>query len=204
LRAARRRRPDHYGACGASCGCSAARSTRTLDITTNDITMVADNQDDADALYRAIGFIVVQWGQAEQTLDMIVAMLYRELGGKRLAKRLPKMLETKLSFSEACFSEISSLATFRSEADILIAEFRRLSQTRHDLIHGAVTSLTPKDNAFLFAKLDIEDDLHHVRDVQLRAAHFPKLADDLVKLGRSAMSLAQKLLKALPSYEGGE
>jgi len=35
-----------------------------------------------DALYKAVGFVVVQWGQAEQSLDMIVAMLFQNLGGK--------------------------------------------------------------------------------------------------------------------------
>jgi hypothetical protein len=42
---------------------------------------------DMDALFRAIGFVVVQWGQAEQSLDLLVAALFQECGGKPLAKK---------------------------------------------------------------------------------------------------------------------
>jgi hypothetical protein len=112
------------------------------------------DDDELDALFKAVGFVVVQWGQSEQSLDMLVAMIYQQLGGKRFAKRLPKMLATKLDFLHKCFSNIVALAPFKAEAGKLIADFGRLSDRRHDLIHGAVASLSSQNGAFLPTRTD--------------------------------------------------
>ena len=46
---------------------------------------------DLESLFIAVGFIVIQWGQAEQALDLIVSSLSHAYPGKK-AKRLPVML----------------------------------------------------------------------------------------------------------------
>ena len=147
---------------------------------------------------RFIGFVVVQWGQSEQSLDMLVAMIYQQLGGKRFAKRLPKMLATKLDFLHKCFSNIVALAPFKAEAGKLIADFGRLSDRRHDLIHGAVASLSSQNGAFLFAKLDIENDFHRVREFRFESTEFPALTKDLIDLGANATALARKVWDLVP------
>jgi hypothetical protein len=38
------------------------------------------DDDELDALFQAVGFVVVQWGQAEQSLDLATAVLYQRLG----------------------------------------------------------------------------------------------------------------------------
>jgi hypothetical protein len=48
------------------------------------------DDDELDSLFKAVGFVVVQWGQAEQSLELATGILYGELNGKPLAKRLPK------------------------------------------------------------------------------------------------------------------
>jgi hypothetical protein len=147
--------------------------------------------EELDSLFKAVGFVVVQWGQAEQSLDMLVAMIYQQLGGKQFAKRLPKMLSTKLKFLTECLSKISVLAPFRADGDALVADFQRLSDRRNDLIHGAIASLSPHNGAFVFAKLDIEDDLHRVREFRFESSEFPVLTKDLIDLGAHATSLAR-------------
>ena len=150
---------------------------------------------DMDALFRAIGFVVVQWGQAEQSLDLLVAALFQECGGKRLAKknRMPVMLAPKLEFVRKCISQLPKLAPFNEEGLALVGSFDRLSQKRHDLIHGAVASLSPVDDAFSFVKLDVKDNFHHAREVRLEASEFPVLTKDLVRLGADATALARKV-----------
>lgn len=49
-------------------------------------------------LYTAVGFVVVQWGQAEQSLDLAVSTLYQYYKGASYAKRMPRMLAHKLKF----------------------------------------------------------------------------------------------------------
>jgi len=151
--------------------------------------------DDAElnALFQAVGFVVIQWGQAEQSLDLATGILYQNLGGKLLAKKLPKMLETKLEFIEKCLAKLPTLTQFRADGTALIADFRSLSDTRHDLIHGAIASVSPKDGGFEFLKLDFKDNNHVVRKCHLKGEDFPKLTKDLLDLGSRATTFARRL-----------
>lgn len=154
---------------------------------------ISYDDDELDSLFKAVGFVVVQWGQAEQSLELATAILYQNLGGKPLAKRLPKMLETKLEFIEKCLAKIPSLAHVRVEGQALIADFRTLSAQRHNLIHGAIASVNAIDGGFAFMKLDIEGDKHVVREFRFEGTEFPKLTKDLINLGARATKFARKL-----------
>lgn len=151
------------------------------------------DDDELDALFKAVGFVVVQWGQAEQSLELATAILYQNLGGKPLAKRLPKMLETKLEFVSKCLVKLPRLAHLRADGDALVAGFRKLSVKRHDLIHGAIASVTATDGGFSFAKLDIQNDKHVVREFRLEGSDFPELTKDLIDLGDRATTFARRL-----------
>src|SRR4051812_45858239 len=96
------------------------------------------DDEELDSLFRAVGFVVVQWGQAEQSLEMIVAMLYQNLGGKPLTKRIPVLLTPKLDFVRKCLTNIPTLHQFKTEGEGLTQKFEEISQKRHDLIHGAI------------------------------------------------------------------
>ncbi len=149
--------------------------------------------DELDALFKAVGFVVVQWGQAEQSLDLATAILFQNLGGRPLAKRLPKMLETKLEFVEKCLANLSSLESVRADGEILVADFRNLSGKRHDLIHGAITSVSATNGGFAFMKLDIQSNRHVVREFRFEGAEYPKLTKDLIDLGARTNTFARKL-----------
>jgi len=151
------------------------------------------DDDELDALFKAVGFVVIQWGQAEQSLEMIVAMLYQSLGGKPLTNRIPVLLTPKLEFVEKCLTSLPPLHQFKSEGDALIRKFEELSQRRHDLIHGAVASLSIEDGGFSFIKLDVKDGFHVARPVRFESSEFPKLTKDLIDLGAASTALAKKL-----------
>lgn len=146
-----------------------------------------------DELYKAVGFVVVQWGQAEQSLDLIVAMLYQNLGGKPLAKRIPVMLTPKLDYVRKCLSHIPPLQKFRSDGEALISKFEGLSQKRHDLIHGAIANLSPEQGAFRFAKFDVKGNYHVVREFRFESTEFPRLTKNLINLSAAATALGWKL-----------
>jgi hypothetical protein len=147
------------------------------------------------SLYQAIGFIVIQWGQAEQSLDLLVAAIYRGHGGRPFAKKrqIPRALTDKLKFIRKCFRNIDALAPYRSEGNALLSELQRLSPIRNDLIHGAITKLESVNDGFEFAKLDIEGEIHVLRDFRFESSTFPDLAKDLVCLGNRAALLANKI-----------
>ena len=153
----------------------------------------AYDDDELNALFQAVGFVVVQWGQAEQSLDLATGILYQNLGGKPLAKKLPKMLETKLEFIERCLAKLPTLTQLRADGAALVADFRSLSDTRHDLIHGAIASVSPKDGGFDFMKLDLKDNNHVVREFRFEGEDFPKLTKDLIDLGSRSTAFARRL-----------
>ena len=158
--------------------------------------MTPAKPDDSDALYSAVGFVVVQWGIAEQLLDGVVAMLYHSFGGRTLAKRLPKQLEVKLKFVRKCVTTNPDLAPFAVKIASVADTFERLSSLRHDLIHGAIASLTAEGGmVFKFQKLDFMDPhMHRLRVVRFDAADFPKLTEDLVDLGSLTGEVAKELI----------
>ncbi len=157
--------------------------------------MTQSEQDDKDleSLFNLVGFVVVQWGQAEQSLDLIVAMLYQDFGGNKFVKRLPKMLSTKISFIRKCLEEIPELAIFQNPIDDVITEFERLSSIRHDFIHGAIADTVPENGAFKFVKLDFEKEIHVLRDFSVNGSHVPKLRAELIKLGADTINVAKSI-----------
>jgi hypothetical protein len=157
---------------------------------------------DLDTIAKAFGLVVIQWGQAEQSLDLIVALLWHSFESREHAKKIPFMLGSKLEFLRKCFQSVDALYQFRKDAESLLTEFERLSSIRHDLIHGAVTSVAPVDGHFILAKLDVHDGYHHVREVRVSLAAYPQLVDELVALGRRAHELGALIFEHVKKMEG--
>jgi hypothetical protein len=119
--------------------------------------------------------------------------LFREFDGKRFAKRMPKMLETKLEFMGKCVSNTAELSQFQQQCDSLIDKFTRLSTTRHKLVHGAITSTSPNEDGFEFLKLDAGSDMHFASNFTLKPSEFPRLTRDLLALGADSLNLATQI-----------
>ena len=153
------------------------------------------NQDsqDLDTIAKAVGLVVLQWSQAEQSLELLVALLWQALGGQDHAKRIPKMLETKLKFVRECAAELPKLASHRQRIEELASTFESLSDTRHDLIHGAPASIATVEGAFVFSRLEIRDGYHHHFEVRIDKEQYPELVRRLVNLGREAHELASSV-----------
>ncbi len=47
---------------------------------------------DIETLYKAVGYVVVQWGFAEQSLDLMIANIFYSFDGHHLLKRRPQNL----------------------------------------------------------------------------------------------------------------
>lgn len=149
---------------------------------------------DVESIAKAVGLIVIQWGQAEQSLDFIVAILWQLFDGKSHAKKIPIMLEKKIRFVRACFQSDAALTKLRSKAEDLLSRFEELSSLRHDLIHSAVVSTSEIDGAFVFGKLDVHDGHHYHREVKIDMSEYPKLIDKLITLGMQGNKLTNDML----------
>ncbi len=151
---------------------------------------VDQDKTDLDSIARAFGLVVINWGNAEQSLDMLIALLWQSFPTRTYSRKIPMMLAPKLVFARRSFAEVEALKPFQQQAESLFAEFDRLSSLRHDLIHGAVASLAPIDGRFVLMKFDIHDGFHHVREVRIPMAAYPQLTRDLVNLAHNAHRMA--------------
>lgn len=149
---------------------------------------------DIEILFKAVGFVVVQWGFAEQSLDLMVASIFHSFVGHPLLKRRPQHLEPKLEFLEKCFAEIPELAKFRAESEPLFQRFAVAGKRRNDLLHGAIAELEIQDGAFKFLKVDVKPNEHHsIRAVFLTESDWPVFREELMALGKDGQLLARKV-----------
>jgi len=88
-----------------------------------------------ESLFKAIGFVVVQWGSAEQSLDLMVAAVFHRFVGNSLLKRRPRMHAAKLDLLRKCFSQLPDLEQFRVDGEASLSRFAIAANKRHDLVH---------------------------------------------------------------------
>jgi hypothetical protein len=156
---------------------------------------------DIESLFKAIGFVVVQWGSAEQSLDLIVAAIFHRFVGNPLLKRRPRMLAAKLDLLRNCFQQLPGLEQFRADGEALLSRFAIAGNKRHDLVHGAIANLSIENGAFTFAKIDVNQDGHSVRTVVLDQSKFPYLIKELLRLGDDANKLGRSIWETTKKYQ---
>jgi hypothetical protein len=123
-----------------------------------------------------------------------VAIVYHDHRGKERQKTIPKPLSVKVEFLTDCFKHVDSLAAFKDEALPILARFTALANKRHDVVHGAITSITSKDGVFSLHKLDFEKQAIRLREVSFDGHKFDALAKEILDLGGAAADLGNKLL----------
>lgn len=123
---------------------------------------------DIEKLFKAVGFVVVQWGMDEQHLDLIVAAIFHRFGGHPLLKRRPTNLTQKIELLRQCFAEFTELGLFQAECDALLIRFSDAGKKRNDIVHGAIADFSAEDGMFMFSKIDVVPKEHHsIRSVFL-------------------------------------
>lgn len=161
-----------------------------------------------ETLFKAVGFVVIQWGFAEQSLDLMVASIFYSFDGHHLLKRRPQHLEAKVEFLHQCFAEMPELAQFKAESDALLRKFSATGKRRNDLVHGTIATTSAEDGAFTFLKVDVKPKEHHsIRSVFLGDEDWTQFRGELLLLGKEGQSLAQRVWDSLryspPLTSGG-
>ena len=153
---------------------------------------------DIETLFKAVGFVVVQWGFAEQSLDLLVANIFNFFSEHPSLKRRPTNLEPKIEFLRGCFATIPALEQFRTESEMLLPRFAAIGKRRNDLVHGAISGTSIEDGSFMFLKVDVKPKEHHsIRSVFLDDSDWPAFRKELLGLGRDGQSLAQRVWDSL-------
>jgi hypothetical protein len=152
---------------------------------------------DLETLFKAVGFVVVQWGSAEQSLDLMVANIFYCFNGDPSLKKRHRNLEPKVKFLLERFAEFPELAQFRAESETLFSRFLEVGKKRNDLVHGGMASLSIKNGQFTLLKLDVSPTGHHIRSVVLDEAEWPAFRKELLRLGKDGLSLAKRVSDSL-------
>jgi hypothetical protein len=155
---------------------------------------------DIEVLFRTVGFIIIQWGHAEQSLELIVSTLYEWYPGEK-PKKLPFVLEKKLDFILDRATSKTEPLTCAVDLTKLVSDFESLASVRHDLIHGAITSFEPEGNTFTFIKLRSSKSAGSSKIIHLSSAEFPSLTKRLLRLGADTNRLSRRLWDARPNAQ---
>ena len=154
------------------------------------------------ALCTAVGFIVLNWGMAEQQLDMLVNIAFRHCGGEALRphKGIPRHYSDKVDFLKACFKKLPALEPFASEGRSLVERVSARASKRNDLVRGSLASFAPEKNggAFRFNKVGYEIDGHTVSTFMFSPRGFSRLETVLGDLLTEQIAFGQKLADRFP------
>jgi len=162
-----------------------------------DLPGVKPNSDE-ETLFKAVGFVVVQWGCAEQTLDMMVSIIFPIVKGKIQKKKQPVFLTEKTEFIRNNLNCHPVLQQFSSEIIPLLIRFEVAGRKRNDLVHGAITSLSSENGAFKFGKLDIrKEDVPLLRPVLFDDSEWTDFRKELLRLGADGVLLVKNALEIL-------
>ena len=153
--------------------------------------------DEFRALCMAIGFVVVNWAVIEQQIDNLVNVAFINCGGKALRKSgdIPRSLKQKTDFLQDCFKKLLPLQPFADEGRDLLGRVNSLSTKRHDLVHGAVMSLTPVNGSFQFRVVGYERENHTATEFTFHPDEFDTLGGLLGDLLTELIAFSQKLAK---------
>lgn len=143
-----------------------------------------DEDKDVQSLCASIGFVVVNWALAEQSLDMFISVIYNKCGGNTVVRQMPHSFQRKVEFLRKAFRKLIVLQEYAGEGNQLLDRMQALSQKRHDLVHGVVVSIDLVNGVFPIDKLDYTAQGHIFRQIAFDPKAFPQLAQDLLDLGR--------------------
>lgn len=155
-----------------------------------DIPGVTPNSDE-EILFKAVGFVVVQFGCAEQVLDMLATIVFSK--AKKQPKKQPVLLTAKTKFIRDNIDCHPILQQLSVEIAALLARYEKIGEKRNDIVHGAITSMDALNGVFKFAKLDIvKGDVPTLRPVHLDDAEFSNFRIELLSLVTDALQLVKK------------
>jgi hypothetical protein len=156
---------------------------------------MTDEKIGVSVLYKSIGELVVRWAMLEQSLDMCVAVVFRQCGGRSLSKEIPRSLSVKCAFLKRAFKKLPPLVPKQYEALDILRRVDLLKGYRHDLIHAAISGTEFVGGKFAFTKLDYEADIHVVREVSFDLKTFPTQSESVLRLAIDVGNLSEWLVE---------
>jgi hypothetical protein len=113
-------------------------------------------QEVLEALYPAVGAVVIYWSLLEQAMEHWVAMIYRHPGGDKGWKQVPYLLRPKIEYLRTKFGDMPDLASCSKDGLTLLEKIEKIAQIRDIMVHGAISSYHPETEMLKFVRLQVD------------------------------------------------
>jgi hypothetical protein len=149
--------------------------------------------------YRAmcadLGHVLLNWSDAEQSLDMCVTIVFKYCGGKKLRNDLPRSLSVKVEFMRRGFRTLDTLAPLATLGLGIMDRMSAVAAKRHDMVHSALAGVESVDGKWCFMKFDYGSDIHTVRSVSFSAQEFRDAGKETMDLAGEVQLLYTRMRK---------
>jgi hypothetical protein len=145
-----------------------------------------------DEFYASIGRFVLTWAEVELALDLLVLIVRRLSLRSHIEPR--HELSERIKFLRSEGATNSRLSAYRSIIERVIDEIQRLSDTRHDYVHGAAFN-----NAIEKQILDVtiwrllQPSTPRRSPIKVSASLVKKTTDQLDVIGGKLLDLAEAI-----------
>ncbi|MCE9649889.1 MAG: hypothetical protein K8R18_09735 [Parvibaculum sp.] len=146
-----------------------------------------------EKFFGAIGRLTISWSHLELGLDVGIYLIHRYLGGKDREKELPRALSRKLKYFKRALEHLpvseQNLPRYKS----LITDIQNASDTRHDIIHGAVVSHEEGSGEAKLVRLIYKDSGWDTKPIDASTVSILQAARDAEELATIVFQIAQAL-----------
>ncbi|MEO7860996.1 MAG: hypothetical protein ABIU05_11215 [Nitrospirales bacterium] len=155
--------------------------------------------DDFSSLCTAIGFVVVNWALAEQSLDFTVETIYAKCAGNTIEKQFPRSFQRKVKFLRKAFSKRVALQVYAAERNKLLDRMEPLAQQRHDWVHGVIVSIESVNGRFPIDKLAYGEKENIMRRIEFDPKTYDIFVQELLNLGKDLTHFGTKIVQRFSS-----
>jgi hypothetical protein len=149
-----------------------------------------------EPLATAVGYLILAWGSAENTLGMMITVIYHDLGGKHVEREIPQNFSRKTKFLRRCFNNVAPLKPYAGEALLLLGEATRIEKIRTDIVHGYCADFVPATGKIAFMRLDSEKTIQCAKFGYHTVAELEQAAMECLDLGSKLSAVTQRLAEA--------
>ncbi len=154
-----------------------------------------------EPLCKTVGEFVTHWAMVERCVDFCIAIIFQKAGGKHQYKEIPRGHSRRIRFLRHCFNQLTVLADFADEGRSLLDRTNALTNVRHMIVHGCLSSYTSDNDQLLFVKLDISPDKQMHVSNELRI-HLGENINEAFALSTDLIDFTDRFLQAVvPKHE---
>jgi hypothetical protein len=167
------------------------------------------SQEQLDELFPYVGKVAVTWSSAENSMDMLVALVFQSAPDRPNEPEIPQAFERKAKYLRKAFGNAAVMKPFEAQGRNAVDFMLAASEQRHALIHGVLLGYDQKNKGYEFSKLDLPKDenkkriKHYERRVVFTLDALETLANSLVRVDRDLTEIAERVFDAFDALDQG-